>query len=87
MNTWMTPWLLLAVPSAGALLSALAWSKPRDFKTGLLLTTIASLLTVVGMAVTVGMLPSGMALPACCRWRRLPHCWASRFTKTTVRPG
>jgi NADH-quinone oxidoreductase subunit M len=62
MNTWMTPWLLLAVPSAGALLSALAWSKPRDFKTGLLLTMIASLLTVVGMAVTVGMLPSGMTL-------------------------
>ena len=62
METWMTPWLLLAVPSAGALLSALAWSKPRLFKTGLLLTTTASLLTVIGTAVATGVLPSGMTL-------------------------
>lgn len=62
MEGWMTPWLLLAVPLVGALLSTLGWSNPREFKTGLLLTTIASLLTVIGTAGATGALPSGIAL-------------------------
>lgn len=62
MEAWMTPWLLLAVPFAGALLSLLAWSRPREFKTGLLLTTAASFLSVIGTALAIGRLPSGMAL-------------------------
>ncbi|MEX5214527.1 MAG: hypothetical protein NW703_10225 [Nitrospiraceae bacterium] len=62
MVAWMTPWLLLAVPSAGALLSTLAWSKPRGFKTGLLLTIAASLLTVIGAAVARSSPPSNMPL-------------------------
>jgi NADH-quinone oxidoreductase subunit M len=62
MNAWMTPWLLLAVPFTGVLLSTLVWSKPRMFKTGLLLTTAASLLTVIGAGVAMGSLPSAMGL-------------------------
>ena len=62
MSSWIAPWLLLVVPSAGALLSLLVWSRPREFKTGLLLTTVASLLAVLGAAVAMGALPSGMPL-------------------------
>lgn len=59
-NIW--PVVLLAVPVVGALLSALLWSTPREPKTWLLLTTLATLLTIGGMTLYTGVLPTNLSL-------------------------
>ena len=46
---WMTPWLLVAVPALGSVLSLLLWSSLHRMKTGALTTTVASLLVVIGV--------------------------------------
>ena len=47
-KAWMTPWLLVALPFLGAGLSLLLRASLQRMKTSALLTTIASLLAVVG---------------------------------------
>ncbi len=60
MAAWLTPWALLAVPCAGALISAPAWAKLRALRTGLLLSTMAALLTALAAALVLDTLPSGL---------------------------
>lgn len=57
------PLLLLAAPWAGALLSAFAWSRPRELKTYLLLSAAASLVAVLGVAGGAG---APTAMPFLC---------------------
>ena len=47
---WMTPWLLVAVPALGSVLSLLLWSSLHRMKTWALTTTVASLLVVIGVS-------------------------------------
>ncbi len=49
-QTWMTPWLLIAIPTLGSALSLLLWSSLHRMKTWALLTTVASLLGVMGLS-------------------------------------
>lgn len=53
-KTWMTPWLLLAVPLLGAALSLLLRTSLQRMKTSALLTTVASLLVVIGTPWALG---------------------------------
>ncbi|MBI4002486.1 MAG: hypothetical protein HY348_11970, partial [Nitrospira defluvii] len=52
-QTWMTPWLLLAIPALGSTLSLLLWSSLHRMKTWALLTTVASLLAMMGLSWTL----------------------------------
>lgn len=49
MQAWMTPWLLMAVPMFGSVLCLLVWSSLHRMKTCALMTTITSLLVVMGL--------------------------------------
>ena len=53
-KTWMTPWLLLAVPLLGAALSLFLRTSLQRMKTSALLTTVASLLVVIGTPWALG---------------------------------
>ncbi len=48
-QAWMTPWLLLAIPVLGAILCLLVRSSLHRMKTCALMTTVTSLLLVMGM--------------------------------------
>ncbi|MFZ1843525.1 MAG: hypothetical protein WAU40_10180, partial [Nitrospira sp.] len=53
-KTWMTPWLLMAVPFLGAALSLLLRTSFQRMKTSALLTTVASMLVVIGTPWALG---------------------------------
>ena len=53
-KTWMTPWLLMAVPFLGAALSLLLRTSLQRMKTSALLTTVASMLVVIGTPWALG---------------------------------
>lgn len=53
-KTWMTPWLLMAVPFLGATLSLLLRTSLQRMKTSALLTTVASMLVVIGTPWALG---------------------------------
>lgn len=56
------PLVLLAVPALGATLSAVLWSTPREPKTWLLLTTLATLLTIGAVTLYTDALPPNLSL-------------------------
>ncbi len=58
----MWPLLLLAVPCLGALVSAVAWSTPREPKTLLLATSLACIMAVGLLAGVLGAAPPGLPL-------------------------
>jgi len=53
MQAWMTPWLLMAIPGLGSVLCLLMWSSLHRMKTCALMTTMASLLAVMGLPWTL----------------------------------
>lgn len=63
-QSWMAPWLLVALPCLGAAVSLLLWSSLHRMKTWALLTTVASLLSVVGLSWSV--IESLAGLPFLC---------------------
>ena len=52
-QAWMTPWLLIAIPALGSALSLLLWSSLHRMKTCALMTTVTSLLVVIGLPWTL----------------------------------
>ena len=50
MQAWMIPWLLIAIPCMGAVLSLPWWSSLHRLKTGALLTAMASLLASMALS-------------------------------------
>ncbi len=62
MKAWMTPWLLMAIPLLGAVLSLLIRASLERMKTVALLTTVASLLAVIGTSVGLSAPPTGLPL-------------------------
>lgn len=52
-QAWMTPWLLLAIPALGSALSLFLWSSLHRMKTWALMTTVASLIAVIGLSWTL----------------------------------
>ncbi|WHZ23857.1 MAG: NADH-ubiquinone oxidoreductase chain M [Nitrospira sp.] len=60
LQTWMTPWLLVAVPCLGATLSLLLRASLDRMKTCALTTTAASLFTTAGLSWTMNDRPAGM---------------------------
>ena len=63
-QSWMAPWLLIALPCLGAAVSLLLWSSLHRMKTWALLTTVASLFSVVGLSWSV--IESLAGLPFLC---------------------
>ena len=53
MQAWMTPWLLMAIPGLGSVLCLLIWSSLHRMKACALMTTMASLLAVMGLPWTL----------------------------------
>ncbi|MCC2642865.1 MAG: putative NADH-quinone oxidoreductase, subunit [Nitrospira sp.] len=51
-QSWLAPWLLVAVPCLGAALGLFMRSSPRRMKNWALVTTVASLLSVAGLSVS-----------------------------------
>ena len=60
MRTWMAPWLLLALPILGAGLSVFLKASLPRMKTVALVTTVASLCSVIGSALVLGEPASGV---------------------------
>lgn len=87
MRAWMAPWLLLALPILGAGLSVFLKASLPRMKTVALVTTVASLCSVIGSALVLGEPASGVPFSACCRWRPACRCSASPCTATQVQPG
>ncbi len=54
MRAWMAPWLLLAIPILGAGLSWLLKASLPRMKTAALITTVVSLCSIIGSALTLG---------------------------------
>lgn len=50
MQSWMMPWLLLAVPLIGSAYTLALWSSFHMMKTAALTTTVASLLAAIGLS-------------------------------------
>lgn len=50
LQTWMAPWLLIAVPFIGAAASLLSWNSLPRMKTSALLTAVASLVAWIGLS-------------------------------------
>ena len=59
-QTWMTPWLLMAIPFLGAGLGLLMNASLQRMKTSALLTTVASLLAVIGASLALGEPSAGL---------------------------
>ena len=60
MRAWMAPWLLLALPILGAGLSVFLKASLPRMKTVALVTTVASLCSVIGSALVLGEPASGV---------------------------